>query len=94
MAVHDRVEREGPAMSETGGSGRIQQDVPTASGTGENSDLSTGDPDADAGGTHDGVPLTRDAALQRADAAGDDELPTRASAQPKLTDNARNSTDG
>ena len=80
-------------MSETGGSGRIQQDVPTASGTGENSDLSTGDPDADSG-THDGVPLTRDAALQRADAAGDDELPARARAQPKLADNARNSTDG
>lgn len=79
-------------MSETGGSGRIQQDVPAASGTGENSDLSTGDADAGAEGMHDGVPLTRDAALQQADSA-DDELPARASSQPKLADNARNSTD-
>jgi hypothetical protein len=93
MAVHDRVEREEPAMSETGGSDRTQQDVPAASGTGENSDLSTGDEYTGAPGTRDGVPLTRDAALQRADAA-DDELPARSSAQPKLADNARNSTDG
>jgi hypothetical protein len=80
-------------MSETGGSGRIQQDVPTASGTGDNSDLSTGDPDTDPAGTRDGVPLTRDAALDRADATGDDELPARSGAQPTLADTARNSTD-
>jgi hypothetical protein len=79
-------------MSETGGSGRLQQDVPATSGTGENSDLSTGDPDADPAGTRDGVPLTRDAALQRDDAA-DDELPARAGAQPKLSDDARSGTD-
>jgi hypothetical protein len=55
------------------GSDRIQQDVPTSSATGDNSD---------AGGTvtgssFDDVPLTADEAIQR-DQADDDELPAKA----------------
>lgn len=58
-------------MSDPQGSDRIQQDVPTASGTGDNS--STGG----SGSSFDEVPLTREDALER-DAASDDELPARA----------------
>jgi hypothetical protein len=53
-------------MTDPAGSDRIQQDVPTASGTGDNS--STGsDSFAD-------VPLTREEAVER-DAASPDDLP-------------------
>jgi hypothetical protein len=55
-------------MSDPGGSGRIQQDIPTASGTGDNS--STGD-------SFEDVPLTREEAVER-DSAQDDELPAKA----------------
>jgi hypothetical protein len=61
------------------GSDRIQQDVPTASGTGDNSDSGSG---------FDDVPLTRDEALER-DAASGDDLPARAD-----SDVARARTDG
>ncbi|MGY1651276.1 hypothetical protein [Geodermatophilus sp. SYSU D01119] len=50
------------------GSDRIQQDVPTASGTGDNSD---------SGSSFEDVPLTREDALER-DAASGDDLPARA----------------
>ncbi len=55
-------------MTDPAGSDRIQQDVPTASGTGDNSSTGTG---------FDDVPLTREEALERDSAAGDD-LPARA----------------
>jgi hypothetical protein len=55
-------------MTDPAGSDRIQQDVPTASGTGDNSSI---------GGSFDEVPLTQDDAIQR-DAAHDDELPAKA----------------
>jgi hypothetical protein len=63
------------------GSDRIQQDIPTASGTGDNS--STG-----SGSSFDDVPLTADEAIERDDASGDD-LPARAD-----SDVARARTDG
>ena len=56
-------------MSDPQGSDRIQQDVPTASGTGDNSDSGT-DSFAD-------VPLTREQAVER-DADQDDDLPAGA----------------
>jgi hypothetical protein len=56
-------------MSDPGGSDRIQQDVPTSSATGDNSDTTPEDVDD--------VPLTRDEAIAR-DRATDDELPARA----------------
>ena len=55
-------------MTDPQGSDRIQQDIPTASGTGDNSSTGTG---------FDEVPLTRDEALERDAEAGDD-LPARA----------------
>lgn len=55
-------------MSDPKGSDRIQQDIPTASGTGDNSDSAS---------SFDDVPLTRDDALER-DAAEGDDLPARA----------------
>ena len=55
-------------MTDPAGSDRIQQDIPTASATGDNS--STGDSFAD-------VPLTRDEAVEW-DAAQDDDLPAKA----------------
>jgi hypothetical protein len=57
-------------MSQPPGSDRIQQDVPTASGTGDNSSTGTGS-------SFDDVPLTADEAIER-DSASDDELPARA----------------
>jgi hypothetical protein len=78
-------------MSEPGGSGRIQQDVPTASGSGDNSDLAT-DPDEAGSGTHDGVPLTRDAALER-DRSTSGEQPAREGTQPELADHVRSGGD-
>jgi hypothetical protein len=56
-------------MTDPAGSDRIQQDVPTASGTGDNSDTGTS--------SFEDVPLTREDAVARDDAR-DDELPARA----------------
>ncbi|MGY1771461.1 hypothetical protein [Blastococcus sp. SYSU D00813] len=55
-------------MTDPQGSDRIQQDVDTASATGDNSD---------SGSSFEDVPLTREDALER-DAAHDDDLPARA----------------
>lgn len=55
-------------MTDPQGSDRIQQDIPTASGTGDNSSTGSGFED---------VPLTREEAIERDAAAGDD-LPARA----------------
>jgi hypothetical protein len=52
----------------TAGSDRIQQDMPTASGTGD---------DSPAGDSFDDVPLTQDQALER-DASTPDDPPARA----------------
>ncbi|MGR7024279.1 hypothetical protein [Geodermatophilus sp. URMC 62] len=68
-------------MSDPQGSDRIQQGIPTASGTGDNS--STG-----SGSSFDDVPLTADEAIER-DAASGDDLPARAD-----SDVARARTDG
>jgi hypothetical protein len=54
-------------MTDPAGSDRLQQDIPTASGTGDNS--STGD-------SFDDVPLTQDEAIER-DSAQDDDLPAK-----------------
>ncbi|MGY1749332.1 hypothetical protein [Modestobacter sp. SYSU DS0511] len=71
-------------MSQPQGSDRIQQDVPTASGTGDNNDSGT-DGFAD-------VPLTADEAIARDEASGGDQ-PARVSGQPELADRAENSLD-
>jgi hypothetical protein len=55
-------------MTDPAGSDRIQQDVPIASGTGD--DSSTVDSSGD-------VPLTREDAIER-NAAQDDDLPAKA----------------
>jgi hypothetical protein len=55
-------------MTDPPGSDRIQQGIPTASGTGDNSST---------GSSFDDVPLTRDEALER-DAAQGDDLPAGA----------------
>jgi hypothetical protein len=55
-------------MTDPAGSDRIQQDVPTASGTGDN---------ADTGTSFEDVPLTREEAVER-DRLQDDDLPARA----------------
>ena len=55
-------------MTDPAGSDRIQQNIPTASGTGDNS--STGDSFAD-------VPLTAEDAIER-DQGSDDDLPAKA----------------
>ena len=68
-------------MTDPQGSDRIQQDIPTASGTGDN--IGTG-----SGSSFDDVPLTADEAIERNDASGDD-LPARAD-----SDVARARTDG
>jgi len=52
-------------MTDPQGSDRIQQDVPTASGSGDDSSTGTG---------FDDVPLTREEAVER-DAAQPDDLP-------------------
>jgi hypothetical protein len=56
------------AMSDPAGSDRIQQDIPTASGSGDNSDT---------GSSFEDVPLTREEAVER-DASQPDEQPARA----------------
>ncbi|SDC18763.1 hypothetical protein SAMN05660690_0851 [Geodermatophilus telluris] len=68
-------------MSDPQGSDRIQQGVPTASATGDDSST-------DAGSSFDDVPLTADEAIER-DAASGDDLPARAD-----SDVARARTDG
>jgi hypothetical protein len=55
-------------MSDPAGSDRIQQDIPTASGSGDNSDT---------GSSFEDVPLTREEAVER-DASQPDEQPARA----------------
>ena len=55
-------------MTDPAGSDRLQEGVPTASGTGDNGSTGTG---------FDEVPLTREDALER-DAAHGDDLPARA----------------
>ena len=55
-------------MTDPAGSDRLQEGVPTASGTGD---------DSSVGDSFDDVPLTRDEALER-DAAHGDNLPARA----------------
>jgi hypothetical protein len=55
-------------MSDPAGSDRIQQDIPTSSGSGDNSDT---------GSSFEDVPLTREEAVER-DASQPDELPARA----------------
>jgi hypothetical protein len=66
-------------MSQPQGSDRIQQDVPTASGTGDNND--TGD------SSFDDVPLTRDEAVER-DAARPDDLPATADTDASTAERA------
>ncbi len=66
-------------MSETGGSDRLQQDVPTASGTGDDSSTGTGG--------FDEVPLTADEAIER-DRASADEQPARPGTDPSLAQRA------
>ena len=56
-------------MTDPAGSDRLQQDIPTASGTGDNSDTGTS--------SFDDVPLTADEAIER-DTSQDDDLPARA----------------
>jgi hypothetical protein len=63
-------------MTEPSGSDRIQQDIPTASGTGDNSSTGT-DSVAD-------VPLTADEAIER-DQATDDQ-PARTPTRPQIAD--------
>ena len=70
-------------MTGTGGSGRIQQDVPSASATGDDGDTGT-DSVAD-------VPLTADEAIERDAASGDQ--PARTSAQPELDERASDTLD-
>ncbi len=55
-------------MTDPAGSDRIQQDVPTASETGDNSSV---------GSAFEDVPLTREDAVER-DSAQDDDLPAKA----------------
>jgi hypothetical protein len=55
-------------MTDPAGSDRIQQDIPTASGSGDNSDT---------GSSMEDVPLTREDALER-DAQHGDDLPAGA----------------
>ncbi len=50
-------------MTDPPGSDRIQQDIPTSSATGDN---------ADTGSSFEDLPLTRDDALERNAAQGDD----------------------
>ena len=59
-------------MSDPQGSDRIQQDIPTASGSGDNSSTGSGFED---------VPLTREEAVER-DAAQPDDLPAKADSYP------------
>ncbi|WP_369135090.1 hypothetical protein [Modestobacter sp. I12A-02662] len=71
-------------MSDPQGSDRIQQDVPTASGTGDDSSTGT-----DSFGD---VPLTRDEAVERDQATGGDQS-ARVTGQPELAERAKNPAD-
>lgn len=68
MARPTTSSNEEATVSDPQGSDRIQQDVPTASATGDNSDSAS---------SFDDVPLTREEALDR-DAAQGDDLPAGA----------------
>ena len=72
-------------MSDPQGSDRIQQDIPTASGSGDNS--STG-----SGSSFDDVPLTADEAIER-DAASGNDLPARADSDVARAEGAGASAD-
>jgi hypothetical protein len=63
-------------MTDPGGSGRIQQDIPTASGTGDNSSTGTD--------SFDEVPLTADEAIARDEAT--DDQPARTVPRPQIAD--------
>ena len=65
-------------MTDPAGSDRIQQDVPTASGTGDNSSI--GDSFAD-------VPLTQEEAVER-DAASPDDLPAKSDTDVSMSQRA------
>ena len=65
-------------MTDPQGSDRIQQDVPTSSATGD---------DSDSGSSFEDVPLTREDALER-DAAHGDDLPARAVGDVALSQRA------
>ena len=65
-------------MSDPQGSDRIQEGVPTASGTGDNSST---------GSAFEDVPLTREEAVAR-DAAQDDDLPARVDIDVSLSQRA------
>jgi len=65
-------------MTDPAGSDRIQQDIPTSSGTGDNSSSGTG---------FDDVPLTHEDAVER-DSAHDDEQPAKPGSDVGLTERA------
>ncbi len=65
-------------MTDPQGSDRIQQNIPTSSGTGDNSD---------SGSSFEDVPLTREDALER-DAEHGDDLPARAVSDVALSERA------
>jgi hypothetical protein len=65
-------------MTDPPGSDRLQQDIPTASGTGDNSST---------GSSFEDVPLTREEAIER-DAAQSDDLPARAESEVALSQRA------
>jgi hypothetical protein len=69
-------------MSDPAGSDRIQQDIPTASGTGDNSDT---------GASFEDVPLTREEAVER-DASQPDEQPARADSDLSIAQRAQHDT--
>jgi hypothetical protein len=71
-ALGDTAVAQEGTVSDPQGSDRIQQDIPTASGTGDNSSTGTG---------FDDVPLTREEAVER-DAAQPDDLPAKAESDP------------
>ena len=65
-------------MTEPAGSDRLQQDIPTASGTGDNSSTGT---------SFDDVPLTQQEAIER-DAGQDDDLPAKTADDVALSQRA------
>lgn len=65
-------------MTDPAGSDRLQQDVPTASGTGD---------DSDTGASQEDVPLTREDAVER-DAAHPDSLPADADSEVAMIERA------
>ena len=65
-------------MTDPAGSDRLQQDIPTASGTGDNSST---------GSAFEDVPLTREEAVERDREQGDD-LPAKADTDVSLSQRA------